>query len=119
MYSLRFSPAGYEVVTVRHQMSVENIGIEIRAIGPRDRTEFVIHSHLRKVSRIFERCKYAAKTDDGSQIDYAFDTVFIANAEAVTVQWTCRNDIFQHKKLLQRRNRLEFRFFPRQRPVFQ
>ena len=74
-------------------MSVENIGIEIRAIWPRDSTEFGIHSHPGKVSRIFERCKYAAKTDDGSQIDYAFDTVFIANAEAVTLQWTCRNGL--------------------------
>ena len=100
-------------------MPVENIGIEIRAIWPRDSTELWIHSHLRKVSRIFERRKYAAKTDDGSQIDYAFDAVFIANAEAVTLQWTCSNDIFRHKELLQRRDRLEFRFFPRQRPVFQ
>ncbi len=75
-------------------MSVEDIRIEIRSIWPRHGAEFGIDPHLRKIRWVFERSKYPAKTDECPEIDYAFDTIFVAYAEPITIQWTGKKDIF-------------------------
>src|ERR1035438_270067 len=95
---------------------VENVGIEVRAVGPGYCTQLRIDADLREVGGVTQRLEDSLEAEMGREIYHALNAVLESKVQAIFAERFCANNVHQHD-LLQRRNRLELRLAPRQVPI--
>jgi len=83
--------------------ATENIGVNVSAIGPTDRPQFMVCSNLTKIAARTQSPKDTIEWCDGRNIDFTRHIVCKLKGKPITIQYADRSNIVQHD-LLQRRN---------------
>src|SRR4051794_5445791 len=101
------------------QLGVENIGIEIRSVGPADRADLRIYPDFGELFGLLQGSENSCEADQLIEIDLACDPILESDIESVIAYGSGFNNIFQHRQLLQRLDPDQGLLLPRKLPILQ